>query len=70
MDFVSQVTFGALRATLTRYLQGFLAPTCISTRYLRGVMALKGVSPARERRDPPPIPFFIGQNVALRDFGA
>ena len=67
MDFSSQGEVDAPRATLTRYLQGFLVIRCIWTRYLRGVMALKGVSPARERRDPPPIPFFIGRN-GPRDF--
>ena len=66
MDFVSQGEFDAQRITLTRYLQGFVAFSCIWTRNLRGVTALEGVWPARERRDPPPIPFFIGRNASMQ----
>ena len=64
VDLSNQAKLGAPRATLTRYLQGFLAIRCLWTCYLRGVTALEGVSPARERRDPPPIPFFIGRNAS------
>ena len=66
MDFSIQAKLGAPRATLTRYLQGVVAFSCIWTRNLRGVTALEGVSPARERRDPPPIPFFIGRNASMQ----